>query len=116
LHGLGLEEYYIRHYPYDDFLSHVLGYVNRDNIPTYGIEEYMNTALRGKDGKIIGRSSSFIGDIGANEFAIEQAVDGDDIYLTIDPTIQKEASRIAEEYRQAFKADSVSITILNPFN
>ncbi len=116
LHGLGLEEYFIRHYPYDNFLSHVLGYVNKDGVATYGVEEYLNKELEGKDGKIIGRSSSFIGDLGANEFAIDKAQDGNDIYLTIDPTIQKELTKIAQGYKDQFFADSVSITVMNPFN
>ena len=37
-----------------------------------------------KDGKIIGRSSSWVGNVGANDFQIEDVINGNDIYLTID--------------------------------
>lgn len=115
LHGLWLEEYTIRHYPYNSFLAHVLGYVNKEGIATYGIEEYMNQELQWKDGKIIWRTSSFVGDIGANEFEIEQVQNWNDIYLSIDPTIQKEVQNLSDYHKEKTKADSISVIIMDPF-
>lgn len=115
LHGLWLEEYTIRHYPYHNFLSHVLGYVSKEWIATYWVEEYMNQELQWKDGKIIGRTSSFVGDIGANEFEIEQVQNGNDIYLSIDPTIQKEVQNLSDYHREQINADSISVIVMDPF-
>jgi len=45
---------------------------------------------------------------------IEKSVDGTDIYLTIDPIIQKEIEVIARYYQYSFIADSVAVTVLDP--
>jgi cell division protein FtsI/penicillin-binding protein 2 len=52
LHGLGLEQSDKRYYPYGTFMSHILGYVNEDGDPFYGVEKFFEEQLRGKDGKI----------------------------------------------------------------
>ncbi|MEI7919608.1 MAG: hypothetical protein WCH65_05425 [bacterium] len=53
LHGLGMESYVKRYYQYGSFLSNVLGYVDKNNNAYYGIEQYFDDSLRGKDGKIV---------------------------------------------------------------
>lgn len=46
---------------------------------------------------------------------IEDASDGADVYLTIDPVIQKEIELIAQQMRRAQTADSVAVTVLDPW-
>jgi len=116
LHGLWLEPYTSRYYPYWSFLSNVLWYVDKNGVAFYGIEQYFDDMLRGKDGKIIWRASAWIWWVGANEFEIEDVVNGDDIYLTIDIWIQKEVEIIAKKWQESLRADSVSILIYNPNN
>lgn len=116
LHGLWLEPYVSRYYPYWSFLSNVLWYVDKNGIAFYGIEQYFDDMLRGKDGKIIWRVSAWIWWVWANEFEIENVVNGDDIYLTIDIGIQKEVELIAKKWQQEFRADSVSILVYDPNN
>lgn len=114
-HWLWLEPYTKRYYEYWSFLSNILGMVDKNDVSYYGIEQYFDSELRGKDGKIIWRSSSWIGNVWANDFQIENVVDGNDIYLTIDIGIQKELESIAKKYQEQFKADSVSILVYDPF-
>lgn len=114
LHGVGLEEYQERYYPHGTFMSNILGYVTKEDESYYGVEEYFDTQLRGKDGNILGMATPWIGDIGANSFEISQPVDGQDITLTIDPVIQKEIENTASFFHKSFRADSVSITIIDP--
>jgi len=116
LHWLWLEPYTKRYYEYWSFLSNILWMVDKNWNAFYGIEQFFDTQLRGKDGKIIWRSSSWIGNVWANDFQIENVVDGDDIFLTIDMGIQKEVETIAKKYQEQFKADSVSILIYDPFD
>ncbi|HPC34800.1 MAG TPA: hypothetical protein PLP73_03970, partial [Candidatus Absconditabacterales bacterium] len=116
LHGLGLETFVNRYYPYGSFLSNVLGYVDKNGTAFYGIEQYFDDMLRGKDGKIIGRTSAWIGGVGANEFEIEDVINGNDVYLTIDIGIQKEVELMAKKWQESLRADSVSILIMNPNN
>jgi cell division protein FtsI/penicillin-binding protein 2 len=115
-HGLWLESYTKRYYEYWSFLSNILWTVDRNWNAFYGVEQYFDTELRGKDGKIIWRSSSWIGNVGANDFQIEDVINGNDIYLTIDIGIQKEVESIIKKYFEQFKADSISVLIYDPFD
>jgi stage V sporulation protein D (sporulation-specific penicillin-binding protein) len=114
LHGVGLESYQKRYYPHERFASHLIGYVNPDGDGTYGIEEYYDEILAWRDGKVIGLATPWIGEVGANNFEIEQPVDGQDIYLSIDPIIQKEVELIAQQFLESLYADSIAVTVLDP--
>ena len=116
LHGLWLETFTTRYYPYWSFLSNILWYVDKNGVSYYGIEEYYDDELRGKDGKIIWRSSAWIGWVWANDFEVENVVDGDNIYLTIDIWIQKEIESIVKKWQQSLKADSISVLVYDPNN
>jgi stage V sporulation protein D (sporulation-specific penicillin-binding protein) len=58
-----MESYTKRYYQYGSFLSNVMGYVDKNNNSFYGIEQYFDDLLRGKDGKIVGRASAWIGPV-----------------------------------------------------
>ncbi len=116
LHGLGMESYIKRYYQYWSFLANVMGYVDKNNNAYYGIEQYFDDVLRGKDGKIVWRASAWIGPVGANEFELENAQDGNDVYLTIDIGIQKEVESIIKKYHEILQDDSISVLVYNPFN
>ena len=85
-----------RYYPYGDFASYLLGYTKNKELEdgnTYmvgelGIEGYYNEELTGKSGYIKyekdGRGNIIAN---SNEYK-EDAIDGSDIYLTIDSNIQ----------------------------
>ncbi|MCF7834635.1 penicillin-binding protein 2 [Candidatus Gracilibacteria bacterium] len=116
LHGLGLESYSTRYYPYGSFMSNILGFVHKSGAPIYGIEQYFDSILRGKDGKIIGRSSAWLGPVGANEFEIEEVKHGDDVYLTVDIGMQREIESIVKNYNENFRSDSISVLVFDPFS
>jgi len=116
LHWLGMESYTKRYYQYWSFLSNVLWFVDKNNNAYYGVEQYFDDILRGKDGKIVWRASAWIGPVWANEFDLEAAQDGNDVYLTIDIGIQKEAESIIKKYHDELKDDSISVLVYNPFN
>lgn len=116
LHGLGIESYTKRYYQYGSFLANVMWFVDKNNNAYYGIEQYFDDTLRGKDGKIVWRASAWIGPVWANEFELENAQDGNDVYLTIDIGLQKEIERIIERYHNTLQDDSISVLVYNPFN
>lgn len=116
LHWLWLETFTTRYYPYGSFLSNILWYVDKNWVAYYGVEEYFDEELRGKNWKIIWRSSAWIWWVWANDFEIENVVDGNDIYLTIDIGIQKEVEAIVKKWQQSLKADSISVLVYNPMN
>ncbi|MBO4203997.1 hypothetical protein J5893_04210 [bacterium] len=57
-----------------------------------------------------------VGSVGANEFEVENAKDGDDVFLTVDVGIQKEIESIAQHYLSEFSADSISILVYDPLS
>lgn len=116
LHWLGIESYIKRYYQYWSFLANVMWFVDKSNNAYYGIEQYFDTILRGKDGKIVWRASAWIGPVWANEFELDAAQDGNDVYLTIDIGIQKEAESIIQKYHDILKDDSISVLVYDPSN
>lgn len=113
-HGLGLETYERRYYPYGEFAAHLLGYMTKDGRAQYGIEEYYDHILAGQDGQIIGLSTPWIGQVWSNSVDIIDPQPGQDVYLTIDPHIQREAERILATYYEEFWPDTMSMTIIEP--
>ncbi len=114
LHGLGMESYTRRYYQYGSFLSNVLWFVDKNNNAYYGIEQYFDPVLRGQDGRIMWRASAWIGPIWANEFELQQAQDGNDVYLTIDIGLQKELENILQRHHSFVRGDSISVLIYDP--
>lgn len=116
LHGLGMESYIKRYYQYWSFLANVMWFVDKSNNAYYGVEQYFDTLLRGKNWKIVWRASAWVWPVWANEFQLEEAQDWNDLYLTIDIGIQKEAESIIKKYHDLLKDDSISVLVYDPFN
>lgn len=92
--GIRVDEDTKRVYPYGNLLSHVLGFVGTDNQGLAGIESSYDEDLSGVPGKIVGSTD---GKGRETPFTNEQyiaPIDGKDIVLTIDATIQS----ILEKY------------------
>lgn len=85
-----------RYYPNGDFASYTIGYTvddedkdgNEWKIGQLGIEEYFNDTLTGSSGYITYEKDRYGYKIANGREYIEDADDGDDIYLTIDSNIQ----------------------------
>lgn len=116
LHAVGTESYVKRYYPYRSFMSHIIGYLWAGGMPYYGVEEYFDNILKGVDGRIEWRSSAWMGQVWANDFTIKNVKDGYDVYLTIDPVIQRQIESISMKYRERFRADSISVLVYNPWS
>ncbi len=116
LHGLGFEEKTIREYPFWSFASHVLWYLDKDGNPITWIEQFRDNLLKGKDGQIIWFGAPGAGQNGADDLQLSNPVNGSDITLTIEPNIQKKIEEMTAFYLDAFKADSVSIVVMDPYN
>ena len=92
--GVRVDEDTTRVYPYQELLAQVLGFVGTDNVGLEGVEAYYNDELSGIPGKIVGSTD---GKGRETPFTNEQyidSIDGKDIVLTIDATIQS----IVEKY------------------
>jgi cell division protein FtsI/penicillin-binding protein 2 len=107
-----------RAYPEPGFGGQVLGFLGRKEdghaVGLYGLEGYFDDFLSGRPGHLNSQtdvSGRFIG-VGNREF--EPAVDGGDVLLTIDRTLQVEVCEILARGVEQFKADSGTVVILEP--
>lgn len=112
--GIRVDEDTTRVYPYQELLAQVLGFVGTDNKGLEGIEAYYDNELSGIPGKIVGSTD---GKGRETPFTNEQyidSVDGKDIVLTIDATIQS----IVEKYlNKAMKENVVeygTVVVMRP--
>ena len=111
VHGIILEPKTTRYYPYWEFMSNVLWYVDKNWEPFYWVEKYYDSILQWTDGKIKWRSNW---NMWWSDFEVINTKDWDDIILTIDIWIQKEVESIAKKYIDNFKADSIAIMVFDP--
>jgi len=122
--GLGLDEEYHRLYPENNLDANILGYVTyaesntgmKEMIGKAGLESSFNTELQGKNGLFEGErdNSIYKRQIAIGDSIIEPAIDGDDVYLTIDRSIQLEVQKRLAEAVKRFDAYSGQVIIMDP--
>ena len=115
--GINIDEDTKRYYPYNNLASQVIGFCGSDNQGLDGIEAIYEKELKGSKGKITKMTDAKGVDIADTSEVYEDAIDGNDLILTIDSTIQG----IAEKYLKEACIDNVctdggNIVIMNPQN
>lgn len=113
--GINIDEDTKRYYPYGTLASNVIGFTGSDNQGLEGIESRYDDILKGSTGKILKLTDARGTDLGDEGEDYVEAVDGNDVVLSIDMTIQS----IAEKYlKQACIdnecTDGGNILIANP--
>lgn len=112
--GIGLQPEYYRYYPENSLASGVIGFLDTKNIGEYGIEEKYDTLLKGEKGVFKTQKDSMGRQITVGDSVIKPAVDGNDIILTIDRSIQMEAEKLISKGVKDYKADSGEIIVMEP--
>ncbi|MEX0961292.1 MAG: penicillin-binding protein 2 [Simkaniaceae bacterium] len=110
---------YKRSYPFGKLLGQVLHTVSENKdpktqsaLPTGGLELIYDSCLRGKEGKsLLLRSPRHPLDTG---LVLEEAQDGADIYLTINPYLQAIAEEEIGKTVQSVKAKSGFVVMMDP--
>ncbi|KLO24278.1 hypothetical protein X275_00340 [Marinitoga sp. 1197] len=95
--GIRVSEKYIRKYK-DNTIYPIIGYVNSEGVPLYGVEKLYNNILEGKPGYQIVKITP-----GGRIDKILETVDpikGKDLYLTIDYNLQKYIYDEMEKYKK----------------
>ncbi len=88
INGVYLEPDAKRYYPYGNFASHVIGFVNSDNEGLAGIESMYEKYLKGTPGRIISAKNARGTDMPFKYQTFYDAQNGLGVVLTIDETIQ----------------------------
>ena len=102
-----------RYYPYNNMLSHVLGYVGIDNQGLSGLELYYDSYLTGESGSI-----KYFSDGKGHKLSMaevyEAPTSGINIMLTIDIDLQKAVENELDSVISKYEADSALILAMNP--
>ena len=91
---LSTEQASTRSYPYGKFLASVLGFCNSDGEGAYGLEKYYNETLAGTPGRSVAETDVNGNALASGQSDLHEAIDGNDLYLTIDENVQA----IVEQY------------------
>jgi len=107
LHGIDFRNSYKRYYPLgEDFCPQLVGFAKSDNegklIGQLGLEEYLNDELSGSDGYHSYQTDKHGYILPGMYDEVKEAVNGYDVYLTIDASIQ-EALDLALNQTMEFK-------------
>jgi stage V sporulation protein D (sporulation-specific penicillin-binding protein) len=105
-----------RYYPNNAFLANVLGSTNYAGNGVEGVELSYNKELSGTAGSELFQSDNMNRQLPDGDFKYTAPVNGEDVTLTIDETIQEYAEQAAEKALKDNKAKAVSITVMNPNN
>ena len=113
--GINIDEDSKRYYPYGSLAAQIIGFCGSDNQGLDGIEAKYDSDLKGKNGKINRQSNAAGASLGDENYVA--AIDGNNLYLTIDFTIQS----IVEKYLKEACIDNVctdggSIIAMDPRN
>lgn len=113
--GINIDEDSKRYYPYGDLAAQVIGFCGSDNQGLDGIEAKYDDELKGTNGKIQRQTNATGESLGGEQYVA--AIDGNNLFLTIDMTIQS----IVEKYLEEACIDNVctdggSIIAMNPTN
>lgn len=121
LPGIDFIETQKRHYPYGKFLSYTIGYAKGHNVDDYssqvnivgemGIEEAYDEELSGEDGFTLYQKDRNGYKIAGTKEITQEAVDGKDIYLTIDSSIQLFVEQAINSMSKKYNYDWMTIMV-----
>ncbi|MGE7997166.1 penicillin-binding protein [Lysinibacillus sp. NPDC093190] len=111
-----------RYYPNGIFASHLIGFAlkeeNKDGTFTtkgkMGLELTYNKELTGKDGKVEYETDAFHYLLPNSEKMVTPAKNGDDIYLTIDKTIQSFLEEAMTSVEKEYNPESMTAIVADP--
>lgn len=116
LAGVMVDEDYKRYYPFGTLASKVIGFTGGDNQGIIGLEVAYENVLKGQDGMILTLTTAKGVEIkNAAEHRIEP-VAGNNLYISLDTTIQKYAEQAAKKVLKEKNAASVKMILMNPQN
>ena len=116
LAGVGTQEQDYRTYPQGSMAAQLLGFVSNDGVGEYGIEQALNTQLKGVPGQL-----KAITDVNGVPLAASknntqsQPIAGDDVLLTLDLSIQQQTESLLKKGVEHAGATSGSAVVLDPY-
>ncbi len=116
--GIGFDEEPVRFYPEETLAAQVLGFVGSnekgEKTGYYGIEGGMNNDLKGKPGRVFQEVDSLGRPILLGDFKKLPPVEGRDIILSIDRSVQYLVEQKLKQGVEKFDATSGTVIVMNP--
>jgi cell division protein FtsI (penicillin-binding protein 3) len=112
--GITVESPTRRTYPNNTMLSQLLGFVNYENNADYGLEGKYNNLLKGTDGSRYAEHDGDGNPIVLGQIQLTPAVDGADLTLTIDASIQTIVERELLKGMQDHGAEKAMAIVADP--
>ncbi len=103
-----------RVYPYNQFLSSVLGFTSTDGKGQSGLELYYDKYLAGLNGEILYETDIVGVEINNGKASYIPATDGLNLKLTIDYNVQQLCETAMREAMEVHKAKSAQIIVMDP--
>lgn len=111
-----------RYYPNGAFASHLIGFALRETdddgnssvVGKMGLEYIYDKQLTGTDGKLTYQRDARNYLLPSSDKVIQEAQDGNDIYLTIDKTIQNFLEEAMTRVNDQYKPQSMVAVVANP--
>lgn len=110
--GLHYREGYERVYPTPTIAPDIVGFVDFEMNGLYGIEQYYDSYLKGEKGRLY----ETIEDENRLEKNEIEAVDGSNVMLTIDYTVQRYINEAIEHYLEDDVAERIQVIVMDPDN
>lgn len=115
LAGVHLDEDSKRYYPYGKFASHVIGFTGSDNQGLDGLEAEYDGVLAGTPGRVVTASNAKGTDVPYKFEQYIDPVDGQNLVLTIDETIQHFVEKYLEKaYIENDLGAGAAAIVMNP--
>ncbi|MCR5398939.1 MAG: penicillin-binding protein 2 [Lachnospiraceae bacterium] len=97
--GVWFEEEYKRVYPNNELACDVIGFTGKDNVGSYGLEQYYNDTLNG----VNGREYGYLSEDETLERTVIPSSDGYNIVTTIDGNVQQIVEKYLYEFNEQYK-------------
>jgi cell division protein FtsI (penicillin-binding protein 3) len=111
--GIGSDRVSERVYPAGRIGANVIGFVGGDGAALAGAEYKYDENLRGSNGKVSYERGAGGQIIPTGKQTTKEAIDGDDLVLTIDENLQWKSQQVIQETVEKFGADAGSAVIYN---
>lgn len=120
VHGIWLEEDYVRKYPYNTLACDVIGFTSDGNVGNNGIEGYYNSVLNGTDGREYG----YLNTDSSVERTVKEPTNGNVVVSTIDLQVQSIVEKYILAFNEAHKnyayqgegSANTAVIVMNPQN
>jgi len=114
LKGVWVTESSKRVYPYGNFAAHIIGHSTEDGDGLSGIEQMLDEALSGLDGKIVSHTDAAGRTLPVGDEKVYEPEDGYNVVLTLDEVIQHFTEKAVDGGLKDFGAKRIMAVVMDP--